>query len=203
MFYHSIKEHDEITTASENGRVPFISAQDIAQVAFDALTAEKSPNTDIYIVGPELLSYDDVCLNSFHPFLSGFYLMYRLIILTWSLQVAELLSSILGRKITHNKISEEERAEILGHFLSPEYAGYIAKIEHLIASGSREEFLELELGERKVVGRVTLLEYLQAKKDLWGRQLHKSIFLHFSTIYYTALKPEKIPRTVREYTHYY
>ena len=55
-----IKEFGQITTATGNGRIPFISAEDIAQAAFNALTAEKSPNTDYLLVGPELFSYDEV-----------------------------------------------------------------------------------------------------------------------------------------------
>ena len=33
---------------------------DIARAAYDALVDEKSPNTDYYVVGPTLYTYDEV-----------------------------------------------------------------------------------------------------------------------------------------------
>ncbi len=57
----SIKERNTIVSASGDGKVGFVSADDIADVAVSALTDEKSHNTDHIITGPELLSYDDVC----------------------------------------------------------------------------------------------------------------------------------------------
>ena len=47
-------------TATGNGKVPFVSANDIAAVAFRALIDEKPHNTDHLILGSDLLSYDDV-----------------------------------------------------------------------------------------------------------------------------------------------
>ncbi len=56
----SIKEKGTIVSASEDGKIGFISADDIAQLAFDALTVAESYNTDKILLGPELLSYDEV-----------------------------------------------------------------------------------------------------------------------------------------------
>jgi len=60
-FRDSIRDNDEIVSATRDGRIPFISSEDIAQAAFEALMAEKSPNRDYYVLGPELYSYDEVC----------------------------------------------------------------------------------------------------------------------------------------------
>jgi len=57
----TIREQDCIITGTGQGKVPFISANDIAAVAFRALTDEVAHNTDHLILGPELFSYDDVC----------------------------------------------------------------------------------------------------------------------------------------------
>lgn len=38
--------------------------QDLAQLAFEALTAEKCANTDKFVFGPELYTYDEVRLIS-------------------------------------------------------------------------------------------------------------------------------------------
>ena len=56
----TIRDEDKIITATSEGKLPFVSADDIAAVAFRALTDEVSSNTDHLILGPELLSYDDV-----------------------------------------------------------------------------------------------------------------------------------------------
>lgn len=56
----SIKEEGKIYTATEDGKIPFVSAKDIAAVAFTALTDEKPHNTSYYVLGPELLTYDQV-----------------------------------------------------------------------------------------------------------------------------------------------
>lgn len=59
-----------------------MSAIDIAAVVFRALTDPKSHNCDYRILGPELLTYDEV---------------------------AEKLSAHLGRRIEHVKLSGDER----------------------------------------------------------------------------------------------
>ena len=60
-FVHTISTLGKIFTACGDGRIPFISADDIAEVAFRALTDETSHDCDHQILGPELLTYDDVC----------------------------------------------------------------------------------------------------------------------------------------------
>lgn len=51
---------NKIFTACEDGLIPFISADDIADVAFKALVDEKSHNCDYKVLGPDLLTYDQV-----------------------------------------------------------------------------------------------------------------------------------------------
>lgn len=51
---------NKIFTACEDGLIPFISADDIAGVAFKALVDEESHNCDYKVLGPELLTYDQV-----------------------------------------------------------------------------------------------------------------------------------------------
>lgn len=43
--------------------MPFISADDIAAVAFHALTDAKVPGETVRVLGPELLTYDEVCFT--------------------------------------------------------------------------------------------------------------------------------------------
>lgn len=56
----SIREAGIIRTATGDGRVGFVDAEDIAAVAVHALTDERSPDTDLVITGPQALSYDEV-----------------------------------------------------------------------------------------------------------------------------------------------
>jgi hypothetical protein len=58
----TIRDQDQIITAAGAGKVPFVSAGDIAAIAYRALTDQVPHNTDRLILGPELLSYDQVSL---------------------------------------------------------------------------------------------------------------------------------------------
>lgn len=62
----SIQKIGEMYSATEDGKVSWISTDDVGAVAFKALTDERLKNIDPLLFGPELLSYDDVR----HP--SGF-----------------------------------------------------------------------------------------------------------------------------------
>ena len=55
-----IRDRDEIVTATQDGKIPFIAVDDITDCAFNLLTAVKIENPDVIIVGPDLLSYDEV-----------------------------------------------------------------------------------------------------------------------------------------------
>jgi festuclavine dehydrogenase len=62
LHYREIMQEDRIYSAAQDGQVPFVSANDIviAAVAFHLLAAKKSYNTEHFIRGPDLLSYDEV-----------------------------------------------------------------------------------------------------------------------------------------------
>lgn len=59
----TIREEGKIYSAAGDGRIPWVSVEDIAAVGFRALTDKKSMDTDPVILGPELLSYDDVSFS--------------------------------------------------------------------------------------------------------------------------------------------
>ena len=56
-----IREESKIYSATGEGRIPWVSAEDVAAVAVRALTDRRAPNTEYLVLGPELLSYDEVC----------------------------------------------------------------------------------------------------------------------------------------------
>ncbi len=55
-YFRPLLNEDVIISAAEDGRVPWISSDDIADAAFDALTSEKIEKRDLLVVGPELLT---------------------------------------------------------------------------------------------------------------------------------------------------
>lgn len=92
--------------------MPFVSAEDIAAVAFHALTDATPHNTDHLILGPELFSYDEV---------------------------ASLLSEKLGRKITHVVISEEDMVKAMtGYGMGEDYARMLAGLDTAIREGKED-----------------------------------------------------------------
>lgn len=56
----AIREESKIYSATGGGKIPWVSADDIAAVAVRALTGAEPPNTDYLVLGAELLSYGEV-----------------------------------------------------------------------------------------------------------------------------------------------
>jgi festuclavine dehydrogenase len=56
-----IKAESKIYSATGNGKIPFISAYDIAQVAFHVLAKWKPQKAEYFVLGQDLLSYSEVC----------------------------------------------------------------------------------------------------------------------------------------------
>ncbi|KAL8954570.1 MAG: hypothetical protein Q9183_007044, partial [Haloplaca sp. 2 TL-2023] len=54
----TIRDEGKVYSASKTGQIPWVSAEDIAAVAFRGLVHEKSHDCDHVVVGPDLLSYD-------------------------------------------------------------------------------------------------------------------------------------------------
>ncbi|EAU37749.1 predicted protein [Aspergillus terreus NIH2624] len=119
-----IRDQGKIYTACGQGKIPFVSATDIAAVAYRALTDPDSHNCDHRVLGPELLTYDDI---------------------------AEKLSRVLGRKIEHVKLSGESRYQgLVSAGVSEYYAAFLTKLEVAASTGfETRENDEVE----KVTGR--------------------------------------------------
>ncbi|KAF9474123.1 NAD(P)-binding protein, partial [Pholiota conissans] len=101
VYYHSIREKGENFSACRDGKV--------AYAARDALLSEKTTNNDVFIVGPQLYSHDEV---------------------------PALLSDVPGRKITHRKLTSHEFQKTLQNFRMEKYAGILVYIHEQIASGN-------------------------------------------------------------------
>lgn len=60
----TIRDQNQIISATGEGKIPFVSADDVAAVAFRALTDEAPHNTEHLILGPALWSYDEVSIST-------------------------------------------------------------------------------------------------------------------------------------------
>lgn len=133
---------------------------DIAAVAFHALTDDNPHNTDIRVLGPELLTYDDVCpLCGQHP--------CRLRTLTFVVQIAAKLSSCLGREVVHIKLSDDQRTQQLMSFGLPEhYAKFLTFLEVSSANGAEDRMND---AVERVCGRPpqTFDAFAQQNKAVW------------------------------------
>jgi len=78
------------------------------------------------------------------------------------------LSKVLGRKITHKRISEEEYTANLDGFGVPhEYSLMLTSNALKIASGGEEAFFT---DKKAIIGEVKLQDYFEANKELWAKK---------------------------------
>ncbi|KAK3903119.1 hypothetical protein C8A05DRAFT_14906 [Staphylotrichum tortipilum] len=121
----AIKEESAIYSATGEGKIPWVSADDIAAVAVQALTNPSPPNTDYMVLGPELLSYGEI---------------------------AEILTEVLGRRIVHVDLSAAELEKRHQSFGMPEdYAKMISAMDLSIRAGAENRTSDVVLrvtGER-------------------------------------------------------
>jgi len=107
----SIREEGAILTATGNGRVGFVDAEDIAAVAVHALTDEQAPNTDLVLTGPEALGYDDI---------------------------ATIVTEASGRPVVHRRLSYEQMRDRLATLMPLEFAAILAGMDLAIAEGAED-----------------------------------------------------------------
>ena len=108
----TIVREDAIFSATGDGRVGFIDAEDIAAVAAVALTARDIQSGELILTGPETLSYD---------------------------QVTQLIGQAAGRDIHHRRLSEQQMTERFVAFGVPDgFAAELAAMDSAIAKGAEE-----------------------------------------------------------------
>ena len=85
------------------------------------------------------------------------------------LQIAIILSEVVGRKITHEKLSGEQRKAILtGAGLPEQYANFLVALEEDAATGS-EERMVAEESDKIVKGKMTIREFFEKNKAIWAK----------------------------------
>ncbi|RDD85632.1 NAD(P)H-binding protein [Streptomyces parvulus] len=107
----TVREEGAILTAAGSGRVGFVDADDIAAVAVRALTAERAPDTDLILTGPEALSHDDV---------------------------AAVLTRAGGRPVVHRRLTRDRMRDRLAAAVPPEFAELLADMDLAIAGGAED-----------------------------------------------------------------
>jgi len=139
----AIRKEDRIYSAAEDGKIPFVSVVDIARVALFALKGDLPDNIDPILLGPELLTYDDV---------------------------AETLSKLLNRKINHVRLPELKLAEKMHEYGMPlEDARMHASMDSIVQAGGEER---LNTTVRDLSGTVprTFLDFATNNKEMWIRR---------------------------------
>ena len=106
-----IRDEDRIVTATGEGRVGFVDADDIAAVAVHALLDEKRPATELVLTGPEALSYR---------------------------RVAQVVGAARGRPVAFESVTPAELAERLTRSYPPRFAQALAGLDAVIATGAED-----------------------------------------------------------------
>jgi ergot alkaloid biosynthesis protein len=137
----SIQDEDGIYSATEDGRVPFVSADDIATAAMAVLTSEDPFNSDFILTGDRPLSYDEV---------------------------AERIGMAVGRRISHRRLSSDElaaRYRLLG--LPPVYAEKLAAMDRAIAEGAEDRTTD---SVKFLLGRppISFDDFVEASAASWS-----------------------------------
>lgn len=137
---HTIKSENKIWSAAGDGKIGFVSADDIAEVGVRALIDQEPHNTSHIITGPEALSYSEA---------------------------ASMIGHAAGTTIQYGNmpLSQYEQAMIQGG-LTAEYAGFMTGLEEKIANGAEDRVtntVEMVTGKKPV----SLSEFAEAHREAW------------------------------------
>lgn len=137
----TIRDEGVIYSATEDGRIPFISANDIAACAVAALTGPEPLNRDFILTGSEPISYDTV---------------------------ARHISEAAGRPIAHRRVSAEELAAWYCSIGRPTLlAQMLGMMDVLIAGGAEDRTTDCV---QELTGRAPARfeDFVRASKDVWA-----------------------------------
>jgi uncharacterized protein YbjT (DUF2867 family) len=138
----TIRAEDTFYSNTGTGRVPFISAEDIARAALAALTAPTPLNRDVMLTGGEAISYD---------------------------RVAERISQACGRPISHTHISTEALAErFIARGLPELTARFLAAGYQTIADGAQDRVSE-DFGALTGEAPTTFQAFAKTHAEVWKR----------------------------------
>lgn len=119
----SLREHGAVVSAAEDGKVPFIDADDIAAVAGQLLLGPDPVRRELVLTGPEALDHD---------------------------QIAAEISRVSGRDVRHRRLTPSQLAREVHVELPDGFAAVLAELDARIAAGA---FATLTDEVRQVTGR--------------------------------------------------
>ncbi|KAK1992712.1 family ergot alkaloid biosynthesis protein [Colletotrichum falcatum] len=137
----AIANESTIYSATGDGKLPWVAAEDIAAVSLKLLTQKDAPNDQYIVLGPELLGYDDI---------------------------AEILSDVLGRKIAHKKLSAQELVErFVSQGMPSDYGEMMAGLDTAIKNGSENQINSVVL---ELTGKqpTTFRDTAEKDKGVWA-----------------------------------
>jgi festuclavine dehydrogenase len=144
IYFHSqsIKKSNSFSSATGDGKLGFVSSDDVIDHAAIALLDERSCNTDHVIVGPQLLSFDDV---------------------------SKIMSKVLGHKVVHESLSMEAyktRLECgvpgLCKPIPSSYVKYFLCLHERVAEGREANRYG---SNKKIVGQTSLEDWLEQNRE--------------------------------------
>ncbi|AEI43788.1 NAD(P)H-binding protein [Paenibacillus mucilaginosus] len=137
----AVRQGGDLVTAAGEGRVAFVNADDIAEVAVRALTDPVPHNTAHVITGPEALTYGEA---------------------------AEILSRTAGREVRHISVSPRElQQQWMALGMPEDYAAFMAGLDE----GIRDRGTESRVTDtvERITGRrpVSLAEFLSVEASVF------------------------------------
>ncbi|KAF4782557.1 AFUA_2G17970 family ergot alkaloid biosynthesis protein [Colletotrichum scovillei] len=138
----AIINESTVYSATADGRIPWVATEDIAACAFQLLTQEDAPNDEYLILGPELLTYDEV---------------------------AGILSGVLGRKIVHKRLSSQELVDrYAAQGMPRDYAEMMGGLDTAIKNGSEDRTNSVVLA---VTGKQPkqFRDFAERNKAVWAQ----------------------------------
>ncbi|KAF9491901.1 NAD(P)-binding protein [Pleurotus eryngii] len=108
-------------------------------LSFNALTSEKIETRNLLVVGPELLTCE---------------------------QIAAIFTTVLGRNFLFKRVSQEGMSQHLRHEFHPGVTEMFSALNLIVTTGGEEAIYKLE---NRYVGTCTLLDFIRANKEAWIR----------------------------------
>ncbi|WP_440119194.1 ergot alkaloid biosynthesis protein [Paenibacillus sp. QZ-Y1] len=137
----NMKQIGKIFSAAGDGKIGFVSVNDIAAVGVHALTDVVPHNTEHIITGPETLSYG---------------------------QVADVMSRFLNQPIQHESLSDDDlRNSMIRAGMSEEYATALAGLDVPIREEGRED--QTTDTVKKITGNspISFEQFVQNHMEVW------------------------------------
>ncbi|KAK0618057.1 hypothetical protein B0T17DRAFT_591954 [Bombardia bombarda] len=137
----SIKDECRVYSATSDGKIPWVSADDIAAVAVQTLTRAEPPNTEYLVLGPELLSFQNI---------------------------ADTLSDVLGKRILHIDLTSDDLERRHQSFGIPEdYSKMMSVLDTAIKHGMENRTNDVV---QTITGAEPrpFREFAEAAKEIWA-----------------------------------